>query len=112
MHAYTEYDDDLVAWALANADMLRKGQLSQIDADHLAEDPPSCRPPKWRNLLLSSALRGLAIRLVGAFAQPIQERQIIVVIEETRLAVVAPQHDVGWHARYVEAWLSRQGIAP
>lgn len=36
--AYPEYDDDLVAWALANAALLRAGQLSEVDADHLAEE--------------------------------------------------------------------------
>jgi hypothetical protein len=36
--AYPEYDDDLVAWALTNAALLRAGRLSEVDADHLAEE--------------------------------------------------------------------------
>jgi hypothetical protein len=34
----TDYDEDLVAWALANAALLRARCFSKIDADHLAEE--------------------------------------------------------------------------
>lgn len=32
------YDRDLYAWAVANADLLRAGRITQIDAVHIAEE--------------------------------------------------------------------------
>jgi hypothetical protein len=38
-HTLPDYERDLVAWALANAALLREGPLSVIDADHDLEKP-------------------------------------------------------------------------
>ena len=33
-----EYERDYYAWLTANADLLRRGELTAIDAEHLAEE--------------------------------------------------------------------------
>ena len=93
MHAYPEYDDDLVAWALANADLLRKGQLSQIDADHLAEELEDLGKSERRALCshirvlmmhllkwqFQPGLRGASWRLTIANAR----REVQVILEDS-----------------------------
>ena len=54
----------------------------------------------------------LATRLVGTFVQSVQVSQIIVIVEEIRLAIVSPLHDVGRHSSNIETRFSRYGIAP
>jgi len=36
------YDKDIVAWAQEQARLLRSGQLSKIDIEHIAEFQPEC----------------------------------------------------------------------
>ncbi|HYN76849.1 MAG TPA: DUF29 family protein, partial [Lamprocystis sp. (in: g-proteobacteria)] len=35
---YTDYDQDLYAWLTTNAELLRQGRLTEIDAEHIAEE--------------------------------------------------------------------------
>ena len=34
----TDYDQDLYAWLTSNAELLRQGRLTEIDAEHIAEE--------------------------------------------------------------------------
>lgn len=68
MHVYPDYDDDLVAWALANADLLRTGRLSQIDANHLAEELEDLGKSERR--ALCSHIRVLVAHLLKWQYQP------------------------------------------
>jgi Domain of unknown function DUF29 len=66
--AYPDYDQDLVAWALANADLLRNGRLSEIDAAHLAEELEDLGKSERR--ALCSHIRVLLLHLLKWQFQP------------------------------------------
>ncbi|NCA70764.1 MAG: DUF29 domain-containing protein [Sphingobacteriia bacterium] len=65
---YPDYDQDLVGWALANAALLRAGQLSRIDARHLAEELEDLGKSERRSVL--SHLRNLMMHLLKWQCQP------------------------------------------
>jgi len=44
------YEDDLYAWALKNADLLRQGRFAEIDVDNIAEELESMGRSECRQL--------------------------------------------------------------
>jgi hypothetical protein len=38
MATQSSYDYDFYAWAMRNAELLRQGRFSEIDAEHIAEE--------------------------------------------------------------------------
>ncbi len=44
------YEEDLYAWALSNADLLRRGRLAEIDVDNIAEELESMGRSERRQL--------------------------------------------------------------
>jgi hypothetical protein len=66
--AFPDYEQDLVAWALANATLLREGRLSEIDADHLAEELEDLGKSERR--ALCSHIRVLVLHLLKWQFQP------------------------------------------
>lgn len=65
---YRDYDLDLVAWALDNAALLRAGRLSEVDAEHLAEELEDLGKSERRSL--GSHLRVLVTHLLKWQYQP------------------------------------------
>jgi len=45
------YDQDFYAWALKNAELLRQGQLSEIDVTNVAEELESMGRSEWYELV-------------------------------------------------------------
>jgi hypothetical protein len=66
--SYRDYDQDLVAWALDNAGLLRAGRLSEIDSEHLAEELEDLGKSERR--ALASHLRILVTHLLKWQHQP------------------------------------------
>ena len=50
------YEDDLYAWALKNADLLRQGRFAEIDVDNIAEELESMGRSERRYRFISSGL--------------------------------------------------------
>lgn len=67
-HAYADYDVDLIAWARDNAALLRAGRLTDIDAEHLAEELEDMGKSERR--ALGSHLRNLVLHLLKWQHQP------------------------------------------
>ena len=65
---YRDYEVDLVAWALDNAALLRAGRLSEVDAQHLAEELEDLGKTERRSL--GSHLRVLVTHLLKWQYQP------------------------------------------
>ncbi|WP_295384602.1 DUF29 domain-containing protein [uncultured Thiodictyon sp.] len=65
---YRDYEVDLVAWALDNAALLRAGRLSEVDAQHLAEELEDLGKSERRSL--GSHLRVLVTHLLKWQYQP------------------------------------------
>lgn len=68
VYGVPDYDEDLVAWALANAALLRAGRFSEIDADHLAEELEDLGKSERR--ALCSHIRILVLHLLKWELQP------------------------------------------
>ena len=64
----TNYEQDLVAWALENAALLRTGRLDEIDAAHIAEELEDLGKSERR--ALGSHLRNLVMHLLKWQFQP------------------------------------------
>ncbi|MGH8602446.1 MAG: DUF29 domain-containing protein [Gammaproteobacteria bacterium] len=62
------YDQDFHAWALQNARALRAGRLSEIDAEHIAEELESMGAAEKRELL--NRLQVLIVHLLKHQFQP------------------------------------------
>ena len=62
------YDLDFYAWALRNAELIREGRLSEIDAEHVAEELESMGKSQRR--ALSSRLIVLLVHLLKWQYQP------------------------------------------
>lgn len=62
------YEQDLFAWALANADLLRAGRITEIDAAHIAEELEDMG--KGERRALGSHLRVLIQHLLEWQYQP------------------------------------------
>lgn len=57
-----DYEQDLVAWAEANARLLRTGRLAEVDAEHIAEELEDVGKSERR--ALGSQLRNLMLHLL------------------------------------------------
>ncbi|MCB2262821.1 MAG: DUF29 domain-containing protein [Candidatus Thiosymbion ectosymbiont of Robbea hypermnestra] len=64
----SDYDRDLVAWAMENATLLRVGRLDRIDAAHIAEELEDLGKSERR--ALGSHLRNLVLHLLKWEFQP------------------------------------------
>ena len=64
----TEYESDFYAWARENAALLRSGQLSRVDLDHIAEELEDMGKSERR--ALGSHLRVLLTHLLKWRYQP------------------------------------------
>jgi hypothetical protein len=62
------YDTDFHAWTMLNARLLREGKLTQIDAEHVAEELESMGASERRELL--SRLQVLLVHLLKHQYQP------------------------------------------
>jgi len=62
------YDQDFYAWAIKNAELLRQGRLSEIDAEHVAEELESMGKSERRELI--SRLEVLLVHLLKWQFQP------------------------------------------
>jgi len=63
-----DYERDLIAWAEANARLLRAGRLAHIDAEHIAEELEDVG--KCERRALGSHLRDLTLHLLKWQFQP------------------------------------------
>jgi hypothetical protein len=63
-----DYDQDLYAWLTANAELLRQGRLTEIDALHIAEELEDMSKSERR--ALESYLRALILHLLKWQYQP------------------------------------------
>lgn len=63
-----DYDQDLIAWAMKNAALLRAGRLEEIDAAHIAEELEDMGKSEHRTL--GSHLRNLVVHLLKWEFQP------------------------------------------
>jgi hypothetical protein len=67
-----EYEQDLIAWAMKNAALLRTGRFEQIDATHIAEELEDLGKSERR--ALGSHLRNLVMHLLKWEFQPERRR--------------------------------------
>ncbi|WP_295622939.1 DUF29 domain-containing protein, partial [uncultured Lamprocystis sp.] len=87
------YESDLVAWAEANAALLRQRRLAEIDVDHIAEELEDLGKSERR--ALGSHLRNLLLHLLKWEFQPSRRgtswqrsiisarREIAVILEDS-----------------------------
>ncbi len=71
MDLRAEYDQDFYTWILKNVDLLRSGNLSEIDAEHIAEELESMGKRDLRQL--RSRLQVLIMHLLKWQYQPQQQ---------------------------------------
>jgi hypothetical protein len=64
----SDYDRDFYAWLMTNAELLRQGRLSEIDAEHIAEELEDMGKSERR--ALESWLRVLILHLLKWQHQP------------------------------------------
>lgn len=57
------YDEDLAAWAVEQAQLLRNGQVSQLDIEHIAEELESLARRERR--ALATCMSGLLAQLLA-----------------------------------------------
>ena len=107
VHAYPEYDQDLIAWASANAALLREGRLSEVDANHLAEELEDLGKSERR--ALCSHIRVLMIHLLKWQYQPgLQGPSWRLSIENARREVQVILEDSPSLRREAEACLRKE----
>jgi hypothetical protein len=68
-----DYEGDLVAWAEANARLLRLGRLEEVDAEHIAEELEDMGKSERR--ALGSHLQNLVMHLLKWQYQPQRRRR-------------------------------------
>ena len=73
MNLKTEYDRDFYAWINQNVSLLREGRLSEIDAEHIAEELESMGKRDRRQL--RSRLQVLLMHLLKWQYQPEKQSQ-------------------------------------
>lgn len=102
------YDRDFYAWALRNADLLRQGKLSEIDAANIAEELGSMGRSERRALV--NRLAVLLAHLLKWRCQPgLRCNNWMYAIKEQRWKVCALLEDSPslrheLHARFLEAY--------
>ena len=62
------YDEDLTAWAAEQAQLLRSGQVAQLDTEHIAEELESLARRERR--ALATCMSGLLAQLLAGQYQP------------------------------------------
>jgi hypothetical protein len=78
------HEQDFYAWTQQQASLLKTGQLSQLDIDHLVEELENMGASEKRELI--SRLEVLMVHLLKWQHQPaLQSRSWILTIEEQRL---------------------------
>lgn len=68
MNLSAEYDQDFHAWILSNVELLRSGKLTEVDAEHIAEELESMGKRDLRQL--RSHLQVLVMHLLKWHYQP------------------------------------------
>lgn len=82
----TSYDADFHAWTLHNARLLRQGQLSDLDVEHIAEELESMGASERRELL--NRLQVLMLHLLKHQFQPERRgKSWILTINHQRTAI-------------------------
>ncbi|MEA3643299.1 MAG: DUF29 domain-containing protein [Lamprobacter sp.] len=82
----TSYDTDFHAWTLHNAKLLRQGQLSDLDVEHIAEELESMGASERRELL--NRLQVLMLHLLKHQLQPERRgKRWIITINHQRTAI-------------------------
>lgn len=110
------YDEDLAAWAAEQAQLLRSGQLAQLDTEHIAVELESLVRGERR--ALAACMSGLLARLLAGQYQPerqtavwhatirAERREIRQLLEESPSlteSLSAPRwRDVVWSSAYAE----------
>ncbi len=80
------YDADFHAWAIHNARLLRAGQLSQVDAEHIAEELEGMSASERRELL--NRLQVLLLHFLKYQYQPERRgRSWLLTISHQRTAI-------------------------
>jgi hypothetical protein len=80
------YEADFHAWALNNAKLLREGKLSELDAEHIAEELESMGASERRELL--SRLQVLILHLLKYQYQPERRgKSWLLTINHQRTAI-------------------------
>ncbi|BAL24667.1 DUF29 domain-containing protein [Azoarcus sp. KH32C] len=110
------YNKDLAAWAAEQAQLLRNGQVAQLDTDHIAEELESLARSERRTL--ATCMSGLLAQLLAGQYQPerktavwhatirSERREIRQLLEESpSLAANLSQsrwRDMVWSSAYAE----------
>ena len=85
-HLSTLYDQDFHAWALQSAELIRTGQLEQLDLEHLAEEVEDMGANKQQQL--ENRLRILLSHLLKWRYQPhLRSRSWEATIKEQRYSI-------------------------
>jgi hypothetical protein len=80
------YDTDFAAWAIHNAQLLRTGQLNQLDIEHLAEELEGMGASERRELL--NRLQVLLLHLLKHQYQPERRgKSWLLTINHQRTAI-------------------------
>ena len=87
-----EYDQDFYAWITHNVKLLREGKLSEIDAEHIAEEIESMGKSEKRELI--NRLAVLIAHLLKWQHQPIRRSQSwSLTIKEQRIQLISLLED-------------------
>lgn len=87
MESKTEiYDQDFYAWTMKNAELIRQGKLSEIDAQHIAEELESMGKSERRELM--SRMTQLLMHLLKWGYQPaLRSRSWLVSIRNQHIQI-------------------------
>lgn len=86
MSEMVTYESDFHAWAMQNAQLLREGKLSQIDAEHIAEELEGMSASDRRELL--NRLQVLLLHLLKHQYQPERRsKSWLLTISHQRTAI-------------------------
>lgn len=110
------YDNDLAAWAAEQAQLLRNGQVAQLDTEHIAEELESLVRGERR--ALATCMSGLLAQLLAGQYQPerrtavwhvtlrAERREIRLLLDESpslRENLSAPRwRDMVWSSAFAE----------
>ena len=81
-----EYERDFYAWALHNAELIRKGRLSEVDLEHVAEEIESMGKSD-KNKLTNRLAVLIAHLLKWQFQPNLRGRSWLLTIKEQRVRI-------------------------